>query len=86
MTADDDTGTESGTTDGSNERQTATCDSCGYIGPRKGDAEADEKCILWYEDRWTCEECLSGELRGQQGSRTPRRGGMGPGGLGRSNR
>jgi len=72
------------TDDEQSERQTATCDYCGYTGPRKGDAGSDEKCIVWHEDRWTCEGCLSKELRGQQSSQTPRRGGMGAGGLGRS--
>lgn len=65
---------------------TATCDNCGFTGPR-GDAPEGEKAVVWFEDSWMCEECKFKDSRSfggrSDGSRTPRRGGMGSGGLGR---
>jgi len=56
----------------------ATCDDCNCAEDEKGGVE-------WRatKDKWQCAKC--NYLDGQGGSRTPRRGGMGSGGLGRSN-
>jgi rubredoxin len=76
--------------DDDTERQTATCDNCGYTRPRKGDADDGEKAVVWFEDTWMCQECKYHDDRSfggpPSGSRTPRRGGMGTGGLGRRER
>lgn len=76
--------------DSETERQKATCSKCGYRGPRKGDDADGEKAVVWFEDTWMCEECKFKDDRSfggpSSGSRTPRRGGMGSGGLGRSGR
>lgn len=65
---------------------TATCDNCGYTGPKQ-DAPEGEKAVVWFEDSWMCEECKLKDSRSfggpSGGSQSPRRGGMGSGGLGR---
>jgi DNA-directed RNA polymerase subunit RPC12/RpoP len=68
------------------ERQTIRCDNCGYVGPRSSEADDGEKGIVWHEDAWTCEECRYKMRQNQRSSRSPRRGGMGSGSLGRRER
>ena len=41
--------------------KTATCQNCGYEGPR--DRDADEKAVVWFEDSWMCQECKFNDPR-----------------------
>lgn len=63
------------------------CSNCGHEGPQKSDADDGETAVLWFEDQWMCQDCVRKDSRSyggrSSGSRTPRRGGMGSGGLGR---
>lgn len=56
----------------------AKCDKCGANEDEQENVEVE-----WFEDRWMCQKCIYEWKRDQRGSRSPRRGGLGTGGLGR---